>query len=505
MNLRLNTVKIIHHKDSNQKQKNISLFFVLINCSIIFGIFLFLGSVLMTLGTMIALSVFTTLIILTIIKKEKFSKFKFKIHPALVLFGVMPTSFLLIMSYEGLDMEMLPLQLVLSYNFSIVFLSLTIILPLAIYNKFSSTLKKSNYLPFVSIIIPVYNEEKVIERTIDSVLKIHYTNSEVIVVDNGSNDKSLEILEKYKNKIKILSELKKGKANAVNRGIKSSKGEILVVMDADTVVKPDSIFNIVQPFENNPNLGAVTGNIKIANPTNIHTKIQVLEYALASQISKAALASQSAVTIVSGAFGAFRRSAVLENNQSIFSNDTLTEDLDASISILKRGYTTTFASDAIAYTEAPTSIRDLIIQRTRWYRGLIQGYSKHPELLRKSQFGQLPGLLYFLMFNSSLVIPIVTIINIGILIPTIFLGHALIALEVVLLNMVIGGSLFALSIHLDNNNQGYMKFYPVAFVYLRITDFIFIKVMLEHAFGKKVSWGNLTREGKKLDYEKLSH
>jgi len=458
----------------------------------------------MTLGTMMALIIFTTLVILSIIKKEKFSRF-FKIHPALVLLGIMPASFSLIMLYEGIDMKILPLQLILAYNFSLIFLSLSIILPLAIYNKFSSTLKKSNYLPFVSIIIPVYNEEKVIERTIDSVLKMHYTNREVIVVDNGSKDQSLKILKKYKNKIKIKSESKKGKANAVNRGIESSKSEILVVMDADTVIKPDSVFNIVQPFEKNPLLGAVTGNIKIANPTNIHTKIQVLEYALASQISKAALASQSAVTIVSGAFGAFRRSAVLENNISVFSNDTLTEDLDASISILKRGYTTTFASDAVAYTEAPTNIRDLITQRTRWYRGLIQGYSKHPELLRKSQFGQLPGLLYFLMFNSSLIIPIISIINMVILIPTIILGHALMAIEIVVLNMIIGGSLFGLSLHLDNGKMGFMKFFPLAFVYLRICDFIFIKVMLEHAFGKKASWGYIRREGKKLDYEKLPH
>ena len=279
------------------------------------------------------------------------------------------------MLYEGIDLNLLPLRLVLAYNYSLIFLSLSIILPLAIYSRFSHTSRNSDYLPFVSIIVPFYNEERVIGRTIDSIMNANYLNKEVIVVDNGSDDDSIKILEKYKNKIKILSEPKKGKSNAINKGISCSKGEILVVMDADTIVETNSILNIVGPFENNPVLGAVTGNIKIVNPINIHTKIQVLEYALASQISKAALASQNAVTIVSGAFGSFRRSAVLKNNQSVFSNDTLTEDLDASISILKRGYTTTFATNAIAYTEAPINIRDLIRQRTRWYRGLIQGFT----------------------------------------------------------------------------------------------------------------------------------
>jgi len=487
----------INYKKFNLEEKNISIFFVLFNMGIIFTVFLFLASFLMTVGTMMVLIAFTALIFLPILKKVKNLNLKFKIHPALVLFCIMPVSFSLIMLYEGVDLNIFPLQLVLIYNYSLIFLSLTIILPLAVFNKFSSSLKRTNYLPFVSIIIPSYNEEKVIERTINSILKTNYINKEIIVVDNGSNDQSLKILEQYKDKIKIKSEIKKGKSNAINKGILSSRGEILIIMDADTTVETDSIFNIVQPFEKNPLLGAVTGNIKILNPTNMHTKIQVLEYALASQISKAALASQNAVTIVSGAFGAFKKSAVLKDGKSVFSNDTLTEDLDASISILKRGYTTTFASNATAHTEAPTNIKDLIKQRTRWYRGLIQGYIKHPDLLRKSQFGELPGLLYFLMFNSSLIIPIISIVNMVILIPTIIFGHTSLAIEIIVLNMIIAGSLFGLSLHLDNGKISFMKFFPVAFVYLRICDFIFIKVMLEHAFGKRTHWGNITRIGEK--------
>ena len=103
------------------------------------------------------------------------------------------------------------------------------------------------------------------------------------------------------------------------------------------------------------------------------------------------------------------------------------------------------------------------------------------------------------MFNSSLIIPLVTIANMLILIPTIFLGHTALALEVILLNMVIGGSLFGLSMYLDGANLNILKFYPLAFVYLRICDFVFVKVMLEHVFRKKTHWGHLTRTCEKID------
>ena len=100
--------------------------------------------------------------------------------------------------------------------------------------------------PGVSLIVAAYNEEKVIERTIKSVLNTQYTKKEIIVIDNGSTDQSLKILKKYRNKIKIIRELKKGKSYAINKGILLSKGEIIVIMDADTVVADETIYMYIQ-------------------------------------------------------------------------------------------------------------------------------------------------------------------------------------------------------------------------------------------------------------------
>jgi len=456
------------------------------------GTYAVLGTFVMTPLTLLTFLIFLGILYYPLIHRTK--KPKLVVHPAITLFVLMPCSFIVALLLEQNEITSIPLKLLVTYNYSITLMSILILMPLALWSKLKSgsIVYDKNYVPSISVIVPAYNEEKVIERTIISVLDSNYANKELVVINNASTDKTLDILKKYQNKIKIINEPKKGKAVAINSGIKSSTGEIIVLLDADTTVSPDSFRNIVQPFYNNSKMGAVTGNVKILNPNNYHTKIQVLEYALASQIAKAAFATQGAVTVVSGAFGAFRRSVIDEC--SPFSDDTLTEDLDATITILKKGYAAIIQDSAIAYTEAPESLPELIKQRTRWYRGLFQSYSKHPELLRKISTEYMSSFIYSLMFNSSLIVPLISIVNWVAVAYLASIGSTL-TIQFILLNAIAMGGLVTISLRLNKDSLQYMRLFPLAFVYLRIHDFVFIKTMIQHALKRESKWNHIIRVG----------
>lgn len=215
-----------------------------------------------------------------------------------------------------------------------------------------------------------------------------------------------------------------------------------------------------------------------------------MEYALASQIAKAAFATQGAVTVVSGAFGAFRRKVIDECLP--FSDDTLTEDLDATIIILKKGYTATIQDSAIEHTEAPESLSYLLKQRTRLYGGLFQSYSKHPEVLTKISSEYTSSFIYSLMFNSSLIVPLIGIVNLLAIFYLISIGSTL-AIQFILLNAIALCGLFAVSLRLNKENLQYLKWVPLALVYLRVHDFVFIKTMIEHVLKRESEWSHLNR------------
>ena len=487
---------------------------IVLSLSLTFGVYLTLGFFIMTFYTSITLLVFLCLIYVSIFKQHITKKphkinNKFLVHPAITLFILMPLAFALVLLFSPNKPNEIqihyPLHLLLTYSYGITLHFLIVFVPMALLSKIKQNKndlydysKKDGYHPSLSIIIPAYNEEKVIERTIRSVLESKYPKKQIIIIDNASTDNTRKILEKYSDKIKIVKEPKKGKAYAINSGIRVSNSEIIIVMDADTIVTKDAFQNIVIPFYKNPKMGGVSGNVKIINPnSNFHTKMQLLEYALASQISKAAQDTQNAVAIVSGAFGAFRKKAIAETRA--FSNDTLTEDLDATVTILKNGYNTTIKNDAIAYTEAPESFSDLVKQRVRWSRGMLQGHGKHPDMLQSVAFGDMPSLAYFLLFNSPVFFPIISLINMVSIVPTLISGFGGVGLPILFLSMVITCGVLTLALKLNGDSLKYLWYFPFAFVYLRVHDFIFAKALLEHIFKKKANWNHLHRIGGKSD------
>ncbi len=233
--------------------------------------------------------------------------------------------------------------------------------------------------PLVSVLIPAYNEEKVIASSIRQILKSRYANLEVIVVDDGSVDATSAVVEQhYANepRVRLIAIPNGGKAHAVNTALHASKGAVVVALDADTQFEPDTIPRLVRWFAD-PKVGAVAGNAKVGNRINLITLWQALEYITAQNLERRALAALGAITVVPGAVGAWRREALEQLGG--FPSDTLAEDQDLTIAVQKAGYHTLFDSEAIAWTEAPDSAGGLARQRFRWAYGTLQCLWKHRD------------------------------------------------------------------------------------------------------------------------------
>jgi len=260
----------------------------------------------------------------------------------------------------------------------------------------------ASYKPKVAVLIPAYNEEKVIERTVRSALDSDYPNLHVIVIDDGSRDHTLEVArrafaqEEAEGRVLILTKPNAGKAEALNYGLEHlTDEEIFVGIDADTIIAPDAISHLVPHFMN-PEVAAIAGNAKVGNRVNLWTRWQALEYITSQNFERRALNTMGAVSVVPGAIGAWRVSAVREAGG--YHVDTVAEDADLTMALLRRGYRVEYEDQALAYTEAPTNANGLMRQRFRWSFGILQSVYKHRGVFaRKGALGwvALPNILIF--------------------------------------------------------------------------------------------------------------
>ncbi|MFZ1131705.1 MAG: glycosyltransferase [Terriglobales bacterium] len=258
------------------------------------------------------------------------------------------------------------------------------------------------YRPRVAVLIPAYNEEKVIERTIQGALDSDYPNLRVIVIDDGSKDRTLEIArrtfaaEEASGRVLILTKPNGGKAEALNFGLEHiGDAEIFVGIDADTIIAPDAIVHMVPHFLNRK-VAAVAGNAKVGNRVNLWTRWQALEYITSQNFERRALNTMGAVSVVPGAIGAWRVAAVREAGG--YHVDTVAEDADLTMALLRNGYRVEYEDMALAFTEAPTSANALMRQRFRWSFGILQAIFKHKGVFaRKGALGfvALPNILIF--------------------------------------------------------------------------------------------------------------
>ena len=231
--------------------------------------------------------------------------------------------------------------------------------------------------PLISVLIPCFNEEKVIESSVRRILASNWTRLEVLVLDDGSKDATAQVVRKaFKGepRVTLLSFENGGKARALNRGLERAKGDVVVALDADTLFPPDTLAKLIRWFAD-PRVGAVAGNALVGNRRNLITRWQALEYVTAQNLERRALAALGAVTVVPGAVGAWRRSAL--DALGGYPADTLAEDQDLTIAVQRAGWRVEFDPDARAYTEAPDTVSGLLKQRFRWSFGTLQCIWKH--------------------------------------------------------------------------------------------------------------------------------
>ncbi len=258
-----------------------------------------------------------------------------------------------------------------------------------------------DYYPRVAVLIPAYNEEKVIARTIRSVMMSNYKNLRIVVIDDGSKDNTFETARRAypaeieSGRLTVLTKPNGGKADALNYALERIDEEIYVGIDADGVIAHDAITNLVPHFAN-PTIGAVAGNAKVGNRVNLWTRWQALEYITSQNFERRALDLFDVVMVVPGAIGAWRTAPVKAGGG--YHTNTVAEDADLTMNLLEQGYSVIYEDRALAFTEAPVNADGLKRQRFRWSFGILQAIWKHRgAITRHRAMGlfALPNILIF--------------------------------------------------------------------------------------------------------------
>jgi cellulose synthase/poly-beta-1,6-N-acetylglucosamine synthase-like glycosyltransferase len=262
--------------------------------------------------------------------------------------------------------------------------------------------------PGVTVLIPAHNEEVDIVQTVDSVLASNLEDIRVIAVDDGSADRTLELLQTNfggNPRVQILHQVNRGKAAALNNALSHAQTEIVVTIDADTEIEPDAISKLVRHFSH-ADVGAVAGNVKVGNRSRWLTRWQALEYITSQNMEKRAFDLLNCITVVPGALGAWRREAI--EAAGGITADTVAEDADLTIAIRRLGWRVAYDEEAIAWTEAPETPRQLIRQRFRWTFGTLQSFWKHSDTLLRPKYGTLGWIALPNIFVFQIVLPLIS-------------------------------------------------------------------------------------------------
>jgi cellulose synthase/poly-beta-1,6-N-acetylglucosamine synthase-like glycosyltransferase/spore germination protein YaaH/peptidoglycan/xylan/chitin deacetylase (PgdA/CDA1 family) len=364
-------------------------------------------------------------------------------------------------------------------------------------------LSRANEPPLVSVIVPAYNEEVNAIRTVNSLLAQDYSQLEIIFVDDGSKDKTfLKVNDFFKNNssVKVYTKVNGGKASALNFGIQKSNADYVVCIDADTQLKPDAVSFLMKKFDNE-NVGAVAGNVKVGNEINMITRWQSIEYITSQNFDRRAFDLLNCITVIPGAIGAFRKDAILIGGR--FTTDTLAEDCDLTMRLLRSGYIVKNCIEAISYTEAPETFRQFLKQRFRWSFGVMQCFWKHRDTIFNSKyknFGMvaMPNILIYQILIPILA-PLADIIlllsllmaSLGIVVASI--PH--IILYYIIFTLVdIAGAALAFAYEKENPLK-LIWMIPQRLVYRQMMYYILIKSISKAIKGELQGWGALKRTG----------
>jgi cellulose synthase/poly-beta-1,6-N-acetylglucosamine synthase-like glycosyltransferase/peptidoglycan/xylan/chitin deacetylase (PgdA/CDA1 family)/spore germination protein YaaH len=366
---------------------------------------------------------------------------------------------------------------------------------------------------FVTVLIPAFNEERVIERSVRDVLASEQVRVEVIVIDDGSKDRTSEVVERHfgaDERVRLIRLDNGGKARALNHGLAVARSNLVVALDADTQFEPATIARLARWFGADPRLGAVAGNAKVGNRVNLVTKWQALEYVTAQNLERRALAWLGAMTVVPGAVGAWRKSAIL--GVGGYPPDTLAEDQDLTIAIQRAGWRVVYDQSAVAWTEAPQSLHQLARQRFRWAFGTIQCVWKHRDVLKHGRprglaFVGLPQTMLFQLAFATIspVIDLALIVSIFLTANSIH-EHGYTAVQGDLGRVAFFWFLFAaiditaglIAFALERREKWSLMLWllPQRIGYRQLMYYVVIKALVQALRGPRVGWTSIARSGR---------
>jgi cellulose synthase/poly-beta-1,6-N-acetylglucosamine synthase-like glycosyltransferase len=374
--------------------------------------------------------------------------------------------------------------------------------------------------PLVTIVVPAYNEGKVIKNCIESILRAGYKRFELILVDDGSKDDTYAIMQKYSKlrNVKAIAQINAGKAAALNRGVKEARGEFLFFVDADGIFTHNTIPEMLKQFYSEKVWG-VCGTDVTANLNNIQTQLYCLQTHVGTSFVRRALAEINCLPIISGNNGLFRRTALIktilpdppeayltpegswpDELPGPFLEGFIVEDLELTWRIHKAGYRVNFASRGLVLSEVPSTVKGLWKQRVRWARGLLQTVRIHHSLFFNLKIGPM-GLYLPLNYYNQVINPIIQLLLLIIFIILIATGHTPISLTFLnlLLYFGLGMALFAsaFAITLDHawKDLRFLYVVPLWAPYSIMMDLVMVWAIILELRGKPAAWNKIDRTG----------
>ncbi|MBU0964806.1 MAG: glycosyltransferase [Proteobacteria bacterium] len=351
------------------------------------------------------------------------------------------------------------------------------------------------FQPPISIVIAAFNEEKVIARTLQNLLRTDYAGEiEIIVVDDGSTDRTDSVIREIAGndpRLHLLSQDNLGKARALRTGFHNAHHEIIVTLDADTLFQPDTIVHLVQSMQDEL-VGAVSGHVKVGNKQTLVARFQDLEYTCGFNLDRRAYQQLNCITVVPGAVSAWRRSAVTAAGG--ISSDTLAEDTDLTLSLHRAGYRIAYAPLAVAWTEAPENYASLAKQRSRWAFGTLQCLWKHRDLVgnpRHKSLGwfSLPSIWLF----QILLVAVSPLVD-GLLIFSLFFDIKFSILLYLFAFLAMDLLIATLACWMEKESlKTAWRILPMRFLYRPLLAWVVWKSIIRAAKGALVGWGKLER------------
>jgi biofilm PGA synthesis N-glycosyltransferase PgaC len=353
--------------------------------------------------------------------------------------------------------------------------------------------------PLVSVIVPGYNEAKVVGNCVESILASEYPNFEIILVDDGSTDETLEAMKAFESdqRVRVIGKPNGGKASALNAGIAAAHGEILFFVDADGLFTPSAIREMLNGFSSEK-VGAVCGNDAPVNLDRIQTRLACIQTHVGTGFVRRALALINCLPIVSGNIGAFRRSVI--EKTGTFLEGFIGEDLELTWRVHKAGFRVNFAPKAVVLAEVPSTVRDLWKQRVRWARGLLQTIRIHKKMMFNLRYG-LFGIYLPIIVTSMVIIPLLQLLIVILLPALVAAGKSPIPLSVIGLIgwlgllMSLAATVFAIALNHAWKDLRYI--YTVLFwvPYSLLMNVVTFWALILEIRGARSEWNKLDRTG----------